>query len=260
MGEMCTRTFKCIQIINLRNMSISVCIATYNGEKYIKNQLISILLQLSSDDEIIISDNGSEDKTIDIINSFNDKRIKIYNFPTPKNAILNIENALKKANKDYIFLSDQDDIWLSGKVNKMLVEFNTRRHLVMSEAAVVNSDLSIIYHSMSEWRKYRSGFLRNLFCSRYLGCCMAFDRYFLNQIIPFPKSIKAHDVWIGLYGEISRCIKFINEPLILYRRHEANFSSASSKSTNSIFFMFKYRFYFLFTITKRYIFIKKKHS
>jgi len=243
-------------------MSISVCIPTYNGEKHIKDQLISILSQLSLNDEVIISDNGSEDKTLDIINSFNDERIKVYNFSTKKNVILNIENALTKSNKDYIFLSDQDDIWLSGKVNKMLAEFNDHKHLIMSEAVVVDNDLNTIYHSMSEWRSYRYGFFHNLYRSRYLGCCMAFDRYFLNQIIPFPESIKAHDVWIGLYGEINRYIKYINEPLILYRRHEANLSSVSSKSNNSIFIMFKYRLYFLFAITKRYIYIKtkKKHS
>jgi len=241
-------------------MSISVCIPTYNGEKYIKDQLISILSQLSIDDEVIISDNGSDDKTLDIINSFDDKRIKVYNFSKKKNVIFNIENALLKANGNYIFLSDQDDVWLEGKVNKMMVEFKDHTHIIMSEAVVVDSDLNTIYHSMSEWRSYRYGFFYNLFRSRYLGCCMAFDRYFLNQIIPFPESIKAHDVWIGLYGEINRYIKYISEPLILYRRHETNLSSVSLKSNNSLFSMFKYRLYFLVVTTKRYIYNKTKKN
>jgi len=242
-------------------MSISVCLPTYNGEKYIKNQLVSILSQLSLNDEVIISDNGSVDNTLDIINSLNDKRIKVYNFSKKKNVIYNIENALLKANGNYIFLSDQDDIWLAGKVNKMMAEFKDHIHLIMSEAVVVDSELNTIYNSMSEWRSYRYGFFNNLFRSRYLGCCMAFDRYFLNQIIPFPKNIQAHDVWIGLYGEINRFIKYHKEPLILYRRHEKNLSSASSKSNNSIFIMIKYRLYFLLATTKRYIYNKKiNHS
>ena len=94
---------------------ISVCIATYNGEKYIKEQLDSILPQLKKLDEIIISDDKSKDKTLKIIKTLNDSRIKIFTNPK-KGLISNFENAITKSSGDYIFLSDQDDIWHENKI------------------------------------------------------------------------------------------------------------------------------------------------
>ena len=101
-------------------MKFSVCIATFNGEKFIKEQLDSILCQLGVDDEIIISDDSSVDQTISIIESYKDKRIKIFVNQKFSSPIYNFENAIMKSRGDFIFLSDQDDIWQSDKVEKML--------------------------------------------------------------------------------------------------------------------------------------------
>ena len=95
---------------------ISVCVATYNGEKFIREQIESILCQLSSDDEIIVSDDGSTDGTIVIINCIGDKRIRIIEGPRKHSPTFNFENALKEAKGDYIFLADQDDVWKTNKV------------------------------------------------------------------------------------------------------------------------------------------------
>ena len=99
---------------------ISVCMATFNGEKYIKEQIQSILNQLSLDDEVIISDDGSSDKTLEVINHINDKRIKVFTNTHKHGFTHNFENALNHANGEYIFLSDQDDIWAEEKVNKVM--------------------------------------------------------------------------------------------------------------------------------------------
>lgn len=232
---------------------ISVCVATYNGETYIKEQLKSILVQLSDEDEIIISDNGSSDKTLDIISEFKDRRIQIYNYTAQKGIIPNIENAMKQAKGQYIFLADQDDIWVDGKIQMMLTEFQQGVHIVMSDAVVVDSKLNVIQETMSQWRSYHPGFICNLLRSRYIGCCMALDAYMLKCILPFPKHIKAHDVWIGLYGELTKSFLYIENPLILYRRHDNNVSTASSKSTNSLYTMLSYRVYFFVTTIYRYL-------
>ena len=107
---------------------ISVCIATHNGAHYIKEQIESILCQLGSTDEIIISDDGSTDKTIDILLAFKDKRIKIHHFKqlvkskhSHTYVCKNFENALKYAKGEYIFLADQDDWWMPDKVEKCLL-------------------------------------------------------------------------------------------------------------------------------------------
>ena len=107
---------------------ISVCMATYNGERYIKRQIDSILYQLGEDDELIISDDGSTDRTLEIIKKYNDSRIKIYEHIKKAElskvkklrnfyyATSNFENALIHSRGEYIFLADQDDIWESEKV------------------------------------------------------------------------------------------------------------------------------------------------
>ena len=103
----------------MTSLKISVCIASYNGEKYIKEQLNSILCQLEERDEVIISDDSSTDNTVQIIESFKDKRIKIFREQKFKSPIYNFENAISKATGDIIFLSDQDDIWHKAKVHKI---------------------------------------------------------------------------------------------------------------------------------------------
>lgn len=206
---------------------ISVCIATYNGEKYIYAQLCSILKQLNSDDEIIISDDSSTDKTIEIIKSFNDNRIKIFsgqNFASP---IYNFENALNQAKGDIIFLSDQDDIWDDKKVVKVL-EALKHADVVVSDCQIINDHEDTIVASYFAVRGSGPGMLRNLMKNSYLGCCMAFKRTILTKALPFPKSIPMHDIWLGFVSELFFKPVFLNESLTYYRKHDNNVSNTSS--------------------------------
>ena len=88
---------------------ISVCIATYNGEKFIKQQIDSILVQLFDGDELLISDDNSTDRTVEIIKQIADSRIKLF-FNKEKGYTSNFENVLKQVSGDIVFLSDQDEI------------------------------------------------------------------------------------------------------------------------------------------------------
>jgi len=103
----------------MKKNKISVAIATYNGEKFIQRQLQSILEQLDENAEIIISDDGSSDNTLTVIKNFNDKRITVLRNPE-KGLIKNFENALKHTTGNIIFLADQDDVWVKGKVTTMI--------------------------------------------------------------------------------------------------------------------------------------------
>ena len=108
---------------------ISVCMATYNGEKYIRDQLDSIICNLNEkEDEIIISDDGSCDRTLDIINEYVNcypGMIKIVEGPH-KGVVKNFEHAISIAQGEYIFLSDQDDIWENNKVTKVMNCFDKK--------------------------------------------------------------------------------------------------------------------------------------
>lgn len=221
---------------------ISVCIATYNGEKYIKQQLDSILPQLGAEDEIIISDNGSVDNTINIIKSINDDRIIIIKDPDIKSATLNFENALKKATGDYIFLSDQDDVW---KENKVATCMKWLKHYdcVISDAEMTDANLKVINCSYFKAHKSKRGRLYNtLIKNGYMGCCMAFTHRVLEASLPFPKDIPLHDIWIGNVAAYMYSVKFINDKLLLFRCHDKNNSfTAAIKSGYPIYKQFLFR-------------------
>ena len=208
---------------------ISVCIATYNGEKYIKNQLDSILAQLDTNDEIIISDDSSTDKTVKIIKSFNDNRIVLYENQKFKSPIFNFENSLYYASGDYIFLSDQDDIWVPNKV-EIMKKYLLSYDLVLSDTDIIDSHGNIQKKSFYQMNGSKKGLLSNLIKNSYLGCTMAFNQNILQRSLPFPKDIPMHDWWIGLIGELYGKTHFIDKKLIYYRRHGNNASPAGEKS------------------------------
>ena len=206
---------------------ISVCMATYNGEKYLKEQLDSILKQIKSSDELIISDDGSTDSTRIIIKEYQQEYKNIYLINGPKMGVQkNFENALKKSKGDIIFLSDQDDVWMDDKVNEVLEAFqNPNVVLILHDAQIVDQNGQVIENSFFEHRGSKSGLCKNLWKNSYLGCCMALRRSVLECSLPFPPKIEMHDWWIGLIGEMMGEVRLIDKPLLKYRRHGENVSS-----------------------------------
>lgn len=199
---------------------ISVCMATYNGEKYIKEQLSSILSQLSEKDEIIVSDDSSTDKTVEIIESFQDKRIKILKKNKFRQPNLNFENALKYSKGDIIFLSDQDDVWVENKVEIILNQLK-KYDLIVSDAFITNEKLNITNESLFSEVNSNRGILKNIIKNTYYGCCMAFKRKVLKKALPFPKTREiGHDLWLGIIADRYFKVKFLKEKLIYFRRHE----------------------------------------
>lgn len=212
-------------------MKISVCMATYNGEKYLRPQLDSIIKQLSEEDELIISDDGSTDGTLAIIESYQDPRIKLLH-SAHKNLIFNFENALEKAGGDVIFLADQDDIWFDEKVQKCTNRLK-KDLLVFSNAAMFYGNNSNVSELFFKDTKKKTGLLNNLKKVKFLGATLAFQRSVLQKALPFPKNIPMHDIWIGLVAESMGYTYYIDEPLIYYRRHENAASTTGGKSSNS---------------------------
>lgn len=231
---------------------ISVCIPTYNGERYIKQQVSSILSQLNTNDEVIISDDSSIDNTIGILKGMNDDRIKIYPSNTFKSPIFNLENALLKTSGDIIFLSDQDDIWYEDKV-KITLKHLEKYDLVVSDCHIIDETNKIVNESFYKINRSKHGYINNLLNNSYLGCCMAFNSNLLSSILPFPKKIAMHDIWIGLISELIGNTIFIPEKLIGYRRHQNNFSSSSEPSKFNILYKIGYRLHFLRYSLSRYI-------
>ena len=230
---------------------ISVCIATYNGEKYIKEQLFSILEQLGKDDEIIISDDHSTDNTLEIIEKLLDSRIKLF-LNKEKGYTSNFENALKQVSGDIVFISDQDDIWDSSKVRVCLEELKFV-DLVVSDCKLINSTNEIIADSYFTLRSVKKSSWGNLIKFSYLGCCLAFRSEILKKALPFPSNRQfcTHDNWLFLVGSFLYKHKVLDDTLIYYRRHDENVSSGGLISSTSRWFKIKYRIYLCFFLIKR---------
>lgn len=237
---------------------ISVCMAVYNGEKFITEQIDSILCQIGTNDEIIISDDGCSDATIEIIRSYCDPRIKIVCNKGVHGYTKNFENALRYAKGDIIFLSDQDDVWMPNKVERVL-DYLQRYDFVIHDCSVTDADLKVIHESFFEWMQVKSGFLSQMIRMRYLGCCMAFTRKVYERIMPFPPNAKyvEHDAWIASICEaFFRCGK-LNEPLIFYRRHGLNTSDGGNGKGYPLWNKLCRRVYRLYYILNR---AKTKHE
>ena len=229
---------------------ISVCIATYNGARYIAEQLASILKQLSAEDEVVVSDDGSTDGTIDIVRSFNDRRIRIVDGPRRHSPTLNFEWALRNAKGEYIFLADQDDVWLEGKVTRCVEELQ-KCDCVVSDARVTDSFLNTTSESLFQLMHVRRGRLSNLLWRNgYTGCCMAFKREVLSKALPFPTDIPMHDIWIGNVAAFCGRLHFINDRLLLFRRHDTAASCNGTGSNYSLWQKLSFRWHTLKNIVK----------
>jgi glycosyltransferase involved in cell wall biosynthesis len=235
---------------------ITVCVATHNGEKYIEEQLTSILSQLGDDDEVIISDDASTDTTLDIIDGLHDRRITVLHhhpckalFPIDRSSH-NFENALSRAHGEYIFMADQDDVWLPGKVNTMM-EALQEHSLVMADCKLTDSELNVTNPSYFSVRKMSSSIVSNLLQSSFLGSSMSFRREILDDALPLPEYGVGHDLWLGLISILYFDVTFVRKPLTLYRRH----GSTVTVKGNSLAFKLRYRAYLVTALIRRMLLI-----
>lgn len=206
------------------NKKISVAMATYNGCKYIKEQIDSILICLDFNDELIISDDGSTDNTLQIISEYNDSRIKLIEGPK-KGIIANFENAIIHCSGEYIFLSDQDDVWHTNKVAVIVKEFeNSNCSLILHNANIYDNRTKTIQTTTKDKIGFRKTIFGNIIKNSFIGCCIAFKKESVTYFYPFPskEEICIHDWWIGLNCLKKGSVRFIDEPLINYRIHENN--------------------------------------
>lgn len=234
---------------------VSVCIATYNGERFIRRQIESILPQLDSDDEIIVSDDGSTDNTLDIIRGFEESRICIIDGAHKGSPIWNFEKALSYAHGDYVFLCDQDDEWMPNKVSTMLKALRDS-YCVVSDCEVIytTSDDVVVERKPSffSFNHTRSGSIYNLMVKNgYLGCCMAFRRAVLDKALPFPKECPMHDIWIGNVAAFYYSVSFVHDKLIRFHRHASNASTTGRPSGNGLLGKLKVRYDVIKELAKR---------
>jgi glycosyltransferase involved in cell wall biosynthesis len=249
-----------VEDLGAESMRISVCMAAYNGARYIQEQIASILPQLGFSDELIIVDDASQDDTVRAILSFGDKRITLLHNEQNCGVIKSFERALMYASGDLIFLSDQDDVWRPDKIETFRKFFaaNPAITLALSDAKVIDQGGSEVSASWMEERgRFRSGVISNFVKNRYLGCAMAFRKIVLKNCLPFPPGAPMHDMWIGLTNELFGRTGFVNESLFNYRRHGTNATTGKHAALGQ---MIRWRWGLAASLFTRAIAIRKLES
>lgn len=214
----------------------SVAMAVYQGEEYLKKQLDSIVSQLGSDDELVISYDSSTDQTWEVINAYAERDCRVLVVKDTGSGVNdNFNNALAHCRGRYLFVADQDDIWLPGKIEKMIAALKTTGVSLIAHNGVTIDESDMVI-SDDFFSMYRIGpsFWRNLLKSRYSGCCMAFTAEFAKIALPIPKNIDAYDRWLGLCAEKFGKIGFLEDVLIQHRVHGKNVTPKRHRSMPKI--------------------------
>lgn len=221
-----------------RMLSISVAMATYNGEKYLREQIDSILCQLAEQDEIIISDDGSMDSTLLIIEEYMKKDNRIHLVKgLGKGHVFNFENAIKFCKNEIIVLSDQDDVWENNKISELTKSFYENPNIV-----VVNHGAKLIDEKGKD--------ILQDFNSKYYGCCMAVRQEYVKSLLPFPKWTVAHDQLIAYVALIKKKYLYVDSKLLKRRIHNGNLTS-KAKCIEKIIFRIKSYSAVLYEIFKK---------
>jgi GT2 family glycosyltransferase len=216
-------------VLRPRKLKVSVCMAAYNGGKFIDAQLRSILSQLDLQDEVVIVDDCSTDDTVKRIQAVNDGRIRLIQHTVNQGVVATFEDALRSATGDILFLSDDDDIWAPSKVKRYVDVFKARPEvqIVTSKIRLIDDEgTTVIDDRISRNGRFIPGFWNNVYKNHYQGSAMAIRASLLGRVFPFPlRPAFLHDVWIGTRSDLTGgTTAFIEEELLFYRRHNGNHS------------------------------------
>lgn len=220
--------------MNNQKEQIDILLATYNGEKYLKELLDSILNQTYKNIRLIISDDCSKDNTREILKEYSkkDSRIVLYAQEHNLGYVKNFEFLLKKVESNLYMLSDQDDVWLPEKVEKSVQKLKAEdADLVFGDLEVVDKDLKTIYPSFNDFmllsrkiEKYIKSYKLNYLYNCITGCTVLAKSKFIPKILPIPTNSKyfIHDHWIGIIMSTYGKVAYMPEKYIKYRQHGDN--------------------------------------
>ncbi len=228
----------------MRKFEITILLSTYNGEKYLKEQLNSLFSQTYKDFEIIVRDDISSDKTLEILKSYDVKIIESkQNLGAKKSFSTLLEYALQNSDSEYFMFCDQDDVWNHDKIEKTLAKMkeleafygNEKPLLIHTDLEVVDENLGTISNSMWEYEYILpkcNSFNRLLIQNTVTGCTMMINRKLALKSLDIPKEAIMHDWWIGLVASYFGKIGYINASTIKYRQHGNNTIGAKGHKIN----------------------------
>ncbi len=239
-----------------KGKKIGVVVATYNGEKYVKTQLESIVNQKVKPDILVVSDGGSKDGTVNACEEYLSSADISYNIYTSDRQLgvaENFQKGLSYCDADYIFFSDQDDCWEKGKIEKTLNVFRIKDvKMVFSNALLVDDDLNSTDCSLWDFIGYKQDGMVRVYSENseslisillkhniVTGMCMAISSDIKNDVMPFSQ-YGIHDAWVAITSNCFGRIAGLNSNLVRYRQHSGNAIGATSSIVNSYHHKDKY--------------------
>jgi len=215
-------------------MRFSVCMATYNGERFLAEQMASILAELGPEDEIVVVDDGSRDGTWPWLQALGDRRLELHRNERNLGVNASFARAIALAQGDVIFLSDQDDRWLPGRIATFV------KALDVSGAILASSNMGFMdgaggptsyaftrltaADSTRRWANILRIFLGT---AGYFGCAMAFRREFRDLILPLPEYVESHDLWMAMAANLAGANVHVESDTLVRRIHGSNMSVVS---------------------------------
>ncbi len=209
---------------------ISIAMATYNGEKYLAEQLDSILAQTVQDFELIVCDDCSSDSTAEILSRYAEKDSRIKIFVNEKNLgfVKNFEKAVSLCSGEYIALSDQDDVWFAGHLEILLRNIKDK-DLICGNAVLCDENLKTINTDLLSVSKIDflpdnkdDWFFFLLHGNIFQGAASLFKSNIIEKALPIPSKVKFHDRWLALVAASENGVSYITKPILYYRRHGEN--------------------------------------
>jgi glycosyltransferase involved in cell wall biosynthesis len=208
--------------------NISVCLATYNGAEHLREQVDSIVAQLLPGDELLVADDASKDETLSILRGY-EPVLSLVATDRAGGVVANFSRLLVAATGDIVVFSDQDDVWLPGRLERIRWELLSA-DMVQLDGVIVDADLHPSGNTISSVIGVRSGFCQNLWRNSFVGCCLAFRRRTFLDAWPLPRYIHMHDWYLGLIATLFGKITRVPEVYLLYRRHGNNASTTGEKT------------------------------
>jgi glycosyltransferase involved in cell wall biosynthesis len=209
--------------------------ATFNGERYVREQLDSILAELGDDDEVVVVDDGSSDATVAVVEGVGDRRIRLFPRRENRGYVRSFEEAIRRSEGEFILLADQDDVWIPGRVVELVAGLETSE-VVASNMLILGGERPRWWMPGSQGRQWLRNLLRIVSgVSGYYGCGMGVKRTFMPVILPFPEFlVESHDLWVAIAGNLSHSISLVESPTLRRRVHDSNATPTRPRSLRKI--------------------------
>ena len=237
----------------VNNDLVSIAMATYNGELFLREQLDSIIAQDYENIELVVCDDCSEDGTVAILGEYKSKiRLNIVVNDERLGFLANFEKAISLCEGEFIALCDQDDVWKADKIS-VLVSLLAENMLIHGDCELVGEDGRVVRGS---WKRQLGSYVRFenlLFANVVTGCTVLFRKELLGLALPFPHGLVYHDWWLAICAAKLDSITYTERCLVQYRQHGEQDTGSGERGGEGVWFLLRQ---LIAQVSRR--FVKKK--